>query len=208
MKRKVRAVLPLATLLVIGSICGCSSGASTEKPFSADPTGSAVSDDYLEKSSVELATQLGIDNPPSVEVVRVIDLNDWADTLVACLNTAGYSVTKTPDGEGVDFSAVSDESLAKSFRLAQYVCEMSYPVAQKYMEPLTEDQLESLYKYRSDELIDCLEANGASVVVTPPSWEVFLETGGAWSPYEEVRPDPATYATLEKNCPQTPESLY
>lgn len=154
-----------------------------------------------------MAQNLGITDPPNVEMVRVIELEEWAPVQIACMNEAGFAATLTDDGEGISWPALTDGSLIENMNLARYVCEVKYPVDPRFYDPLTNDQLRFLYAYRSGELIDCLAAAGYSVS-GPPSESVFIESEGVWSPYSDIRVSEGDSGLLQRKCPQNPDELY
>ncbi len=168
-----------------------------------------VSASYMEQYADDLAQSLGIASPPPVEIVRVIRLDEWANTQVDCLRGEGFDVQLTQDGQGVEAASSMDEALFEASRLARYICQLAYPVAQKYMEPLSEERLQVLYDYRVIDLVRCLESEGHSGWSSPPSRQVFVESGGLWSPFEGLDTLTAEqYGAIAKECPQTPVSIY
>lgn len=114
----------------------------------------------------------------------------------------------TEDGEGIAFPEIDDPALAASLAEARYVCEVEYPVDPIYYEPLSTAQLKELYSYRVGDLIACLEDNGYSVDVAPPSETLFVESGGEWSPYAELSIASSDLAEISRTCPQVPSTLY
>ncbi|WP_159500333.1 hypothetical protein [Microbacterium sp. 18062] len=163
---------------------------------------------YLEENARILAGSLGITDPPQVEASRLIDLSEWASTQAACLAEEGYNVSVTTDGEGLSYPPLTDAVAAAAFNMAIFTCEVRYPVDPKYTEPLTDERLRILYTYRSTTLIECLEDAGYPPSSSPPSKSVFIESGGAWSPYEDISVAQERYAALSAACPQVPEDFY
>lgn len=154
-----------------------------------------------------LAESMGIESPPVVTPIRVIRLDEWAETQIECLREAGYDVTFTMDGEGVSFPPM-DEALIPSLDEARYICELQYPVDPMYYEPLSNKQLKKLYAYRATDLVDCLESEGYAVAVAPPSETSFVESGGTWNPYEHVSISSKDLGHVSQACPQVPPDLW
>jgi len=163
---------------------------------------------YLDETATALAGQLGIVDPPKVELVRLITLNEWAPTQIACLQEAGFDATETADGQGIRYPQIEDPTLRQSLNLAIYTCELKYPTQLKYMTPLSTDALTKLYEYRTGDLVSCLEREGYSVEPDPPSLAVFIQTNAGWSPFEDIKIAEADMKRVFAECPQTPESIY
>jgi hypothetical protein len=147
---------------------------------------------------------------PGAEVVREIEPNEWATTIADCVSQAGFPATPLPDG-GVSYAEIPSEQL-EARTIADFVCFVQYPVAEKYLKPFNEDQLRSLYTYWTTELPVCLETFELDVGV-PPSEQVFLETydtPSTWNPYAvalaSVSED--TYNSVVVTCPQFPDTLW
>lgn len=194
----------LVALVLFGSflLAGCSDSDQDAKGLS-DPA--VVT--YLAEQGRALAQSYGLSDPPSVDPIRLIALDEWGSTQVQCLVEAGFDVTSSSDGEGISFSGITDPALQESLNYARYTCEMQYPVAPQYMEPLSEDRLARLYAYRVNVLIPCLEDAGQRIS-PPPSEMTFIESGGAWSPFEDVSAASEEITELMVSCPQIPADLY
>lgn len=202
------ALLAVAGALVLAT-AGCTTvPAEGETPSSEVGELDQATLQYLEDNAAALAGQLGIDTPPDVKPVRLIRLQEYASTQIACLQAAGYNVDFTVDGEGVAYPAISDPALQESFNLAIYTCELQYPVQHRYLVPLTAEGLKMLYAYRAGELITCLEGLGYNVSSEAPSETVFVQSGGMWSPYETLAIPPEDAKQVYRDCPQTPDDVY
>lgn len=201
---------PMAIVLCVGTalvVAGCATGTQVSES-AAKRSSDASLRAYLESNASSLATNYGILDPPEIEMIRLIELDEWADTQRECLREAGFDVELTADGEGLAYPPAADAAVTKNLNLAIYTCEMKYPVDPKYMAPLTPVQLEKLYQYRAGELVSCLEGHGYTVPTQPPSQEVFVEDGGQWSPYEGVAIDDGDLRRVAEACPQVPATLY
>lgn len=96
-----------------------------------------------------------------------------------------------------------------ALNIAIYTCEARFPVSPKYMEPLTHRQLTALYLYRLTTLIDCLDNEGFTIAEPPPSETTFVESGGAWSPYELLPGlSDEDLRRISEACPQVPRDFY
>ncbi len=143
-----------------------------------------------------------------MEVIRLVSLDEWGPAQVDCLQEAGFDVSPTPDGDGVRFPEVTEPGLVASLNEARYRCELEYPVELKYVTPLSNAQLEAVYEYRTGDLIECLEEEGFRVASDAPSETVFIESGGAWSPYGSISSSTTDIAQVRDRCPEVLMSVY
>lgn len=185
------AFLVIATLTT-----GCGGEGSTESGQSVDQVGVA-------EQQEQLAAALRIDDPPAVEVVRVVTPEERGALVDACLAEQGF-----PVGEG---SPGIPESQMEAFDLAQFVCMARYPVDPELSGTWTEVQTAIQYEWTINTLIPCLEARGFEIEDVP-SRSVFIETwftDSAFLPYAQLPLQSITnveFAALEQECPQTPPS--
>ncbi|MEW2014321.1 hypothetical protein [Microbacterium oleivorans] len=190
------------TLSVLSAgLAGCTSAA----PPDNDAAEEAPS---FEAEAAALAESLGIESPPDVKQVRAISLAEWGPTMIQCLKDSGWNATATDDGQGIVYPTVTEPGRTESLNIAIYTCEVQYPVERKYVTPLSDAQLEKLYVYRSTDLIDCLEAEGYDIEADVPSMSVFIESEGAWSPYEGITLTPDAVAEINEACPQIPDDIW
>ena len=203
---RAEAPRPLAFTLIAAVLLLAGCTAASEGPTGGDLNDPGVAS-YLEENSRALASNYGISDPPDIAPVRLIALDEWAKTQISCLTDAGFEVEETADGEGIQFPVIEEQSLRTALNLAIYTCEMQFPVAPKYMEPLSFEQLERLYDYRSGALVECLEQEGYASLEPAPSKDVFVESGGQWSPYEGQTFGDETQR-INEECPQVPGDFY
>lgn len=134
-----------------------------------------------------------------IDWYRVVNLE------IQCLNDQGFAVEVIPPGDGISFSGVSSEQLEAANR-AFWACQAGLNLPE-YTEP-THDELEEHYYYLL-ELSECVEAEGYATT-DAPSLDVFIESGGAWSPYDLVANDLQMGITewyaLNVACPQSPRN--
>lgn len=210
MSRSVLLAVVAGAIVLATTACaadGNAPGLPSSTPISAGDLDAGTLA-YLDANAKSFADQLGIADPPDIQPIRLITLNEWASTQIACLNEAGFDATETPDGQGVSYPQLTDSTLKESLNLAIYTCEVQYPAQQKYMTPLSDKGLEDLYEYRTGELLSCLEKEGYSVEAAPPSQTVFVQSGGAWSPFSEISFAEEDLKRVYTACPQTPDSVY
>lgn len=210
--RAVSSVGDLSVALVALCLCaGCSATGDGRAPAPASvdaqlPTGPAADqgtadEAYLERYREDLAELHGVEDPPSVEVVRRVAPAEQSALVGACMEERGWPVEVDPEGGVV--ASVPDQQVTQ-LNESWYVCWASYPPLEQYLRPLDDEQLGRLYDYYVDELTPCLRAEGHAV--DPPSRERWLHdraTGQDWMPYFDVEGAPDE--ELERRCPASPE---
>lgn len=210
---QLRRAFLLAALTTTVALTACTLGTPPPATPGISGQGEELIDDpdlraELASEAAILAEQLGILDPPPVEPIRLIEPDEYGETMVRCLNDAGFTAQLTADGEGVSYPHLETASMIESLDYARYVCESQFPLMRKYLAPLSGEQLSLLYHYRADELIDCLSAEGYPVTQPSPGLELFVSSGGAWSPYEGLDIAGEDVYRLFSSCPQDPEDLY
>lgn len=204
--RRNRAAAAVMMPLVLVLALGCTSVPDVQ-PDEAAPS---VSQQLDEKWAAFSAIYPEVTRP-TVEVVEVLNLENWAETIATCLVDEGFSVNVTPDN-GLEWSAVP-EAQQQSFALAQYVCDARYPLNPKLNVPLDGEQLTELYDYFADELVPCLESEGFAISAMP-SRQAFIDdyyTERSWSPYSDVVGNVESddrWHEINEACPQEPGTLY
>lgn len=164
----------------------------------------------------ELAARHRLENPPQdVVFERYISLDEYAEVLVPCLTEQGIPAHASADG-GITFGDIPPEQALLQAE-AIYRCEVRFPIHPMFSEPLNDEQLRRLYRYLTEDLRNCIEAEGYETT-SPPSEEVFIESyydpgAVAWSPWPIDDPrlqDQAEWGRLSEVCPQSPpmELLY
>lgn len=206
---------PAAILLAAGAAMSLSSCTSAGSPPAPQTT---LNDDAIMTARLveleALAEQLQIDDPPEVELVRFVDSNEWLATQVDCLHQAGYPVTTTEDGAGIDFSGIpaAQSQRGSPMYVAIYTCQAQYSSDPKDSQPLNDIQLSALYDYYTKSQVPCLEKQGITVA-SAPSRQTFIETyfgktTPGWTPYSSIDLKTVTdeeWALLNRACPQSPE---
>lgn len=203
------AVTAICGTLVLG---GCAATPPAAPDASSPPrTGDVIDqvDAYWDYVSSRVPTA----ERPDVDRVRFVDPIEWPTVQAECMHAAGFPDTAvSPDG-GLSPGALAPGQ-EDAYLLARYVCVAQHPIDPKYSVPLTEQQIQAVYRYYVDDLIPCLEREGYTVPA-PPSVEVFIETFGTsqWMPYAKVfGTDPSIpiseYYRVSAACPQWPSDLY
>jgi hypothetical protein len=211
MRSRAFAAVTIAALL----LTGCATvppGTATPAVHSALPT----PDELTETERTEIAAGLEADalarlthafpeaTIPAVARERFIDIEDYAEVMAQCLNESGLNATAESDGGFVTEIPTGQE---EAYAIGDYTCHLKFPVDPRYFAPLNESQLTYLYDYLTGELTDCLETNGYDIE-EPPTREAFSNSEGDWSPYTDLNPPGSLWASLEKQCPQSPEGLF
>lgn len=206
------AVALALAALVVAATAGCSISTG-EYPGTVE-VGDLSQATKLQMIRDQLAAEadaFGILEPPIVDIVRIVPLNEWAQTIVDCMVEAGFPAVLTDDGEGVSYSGVAPE-LAQQLDLAQYVCDAKYPVDPANSIPLNDSQLQFLYWYFTGELTECLIDEGYEVE-RAPSYAVFSEgyndPSSTWSPYASIISSQVSADELNRLfgvCQQLPDS--
>ena len=133
-----------------------------------------------------IAIMLGVENPPTVELVREITPQEQAPIMKECLSEQGFTVQT----HGTSWSAEYPQGQHDAYALASYTCNAQYPLLPVYYQRMNEDTLRSLYEWETTVIVPCLEARGHQVDV--PSLERYIDNyvvrDRQWSPEP---PDPA-----------------
>ena len=200
--RAARWVVP-AGILVMLLLSGCSE--PSPEPLDADALLEQASQDRRDRLEEQFP---GIEIPV-VERVRTVSPGEWADVQVACLLEEGFEAQATDDGGVTVVDMPADQR--EAYQLASFICGEKYPLDAVYIAPLSDAQIELIYRYQTTELTECLSEQGFEID-TPPSLEVFEEgyrSDGVWNPYQYVNVGSnEAWADVNRKCPQLPEGLY
>lgn len=170
-------------------VCLFSSACSSENPHLTPAQDEETSglDDRAEYGR-SLAQELGVLDPPRVDLVREIGPNrEGAELVFGCMIEFGYNYEFEEYGDGVsiDMRGVDQDAWARDM----YICSMKYPLEGKFREPWDSDRWGALYDYWTQEYMPCLADYGYEVE-SPPSREVFVAQGMSgsdlWMPAESV----------------------
>lgn len=146
--------------------------------------------------------------PPVVEPVRTITVEEWQVVYHDCMAELGFPSTVDQHGQqGISFDRAHEDDMGR----ASYTCTARYPLDEARMQPFDLAQLRLLYDWRVEETIPCIAAAGITPP-EPPSFESFVARYAAtgyehWSPIGEIDMPPDA---PEGWCPDTPpdEILY
>ncbi|WP_162802058.1 hypothetical protein [Ornithinimicrobium murale] len=192
-----RATHVCVALGVSGAIlAGCSGEDSSTAEQSLSPEIYAA---YLE----QISNMYEVADPPSVDIVRVVNPDEQLDLIAGCMQEEGWPATAVKDG-GLQYQNIPEQKSAinESF----YACFAQYPLAEEFLA-VGPDHYEELYDYFVNEVKPCLEGQGIAIS-DPPSFESWLavaeqDEGKHWDPTVEI-PDSADFQALQEICPQNP----
>ena len=144
---------------------------------------------------------------PNVEIVRVVDFDEWAGAVADCLTDAGFVATAYP-GHGIEFSTRPDD---EAYAMAAYICHAQYPMEARYLRELTDAELGQLYDYWVSDLRPCLDARGIATSKRPPSRAKFIigYENGSWTPYTDrlKQIDLDEFERIAAECPRYPSLI-
>jgi hypothetical protein len=210
MRRKFIPVITVlsASILLTGcagaSVPTPDSSGATSSPMPPSPVTPAVSTSLADSIELQrqdeeelLRSRVPDVDVPYVQTVRAVAFEELAEVRAACLSQQGWAVSVAEDGRGIEYTLQPSQESA--YALAEYHCNVEYPLLADYV---MSENLDALYTYYVEELIACVEAAGQSIPA-PPSRQAFVG-GEAWSPYDFVNLADAQRAALETACPQHP----
>ncbi|WP_168627205.1 hypothetical protein [Cryobacterium sp. BB307] len=201
----------MGVLILAIATTGCATTEADGDPV--DTTSSLTDAQIIEESLDQHWNQVQTQYPsavrPSVEIVRTISTDEWAQVMADCLTEEGFSSVRANDDGSIEWGDISQ---VQAFDVARYVCTAKFPRDPKYQRPLTDAQLDRLYLYYVGDLTECLTGLGYQIS-PPPSQQVFRETyyEDAWLPIADAasRADsPEKWAEIVRRCPQAPDDLY
>ena len=149
---------------------------------------------------------------PEAALVRSVSMDERGSVMAQCLSEEGFPGA-TPGALGSYRIADVPSEQDEAFMIANYVCNVRYPLDPKYDVQLTDSQLSVLYTYFSDSLAPCLEGLGFDVPPRPSEQsfiDSYEETGG-WPIYDGVAAavsDETEWNQVNRECPQLPVDLY
>lgn len=197
-------------LLGLGLLAGCQASESQEEWPSGDPPSEdelqSIHEQFLDDAWRQVTTFFPDAQRPEVTTVRFISVHEWAQVKSDCLRELGFETQAMPDG-GVSFAAIPAEQ-QESLQIASYQCEASYPIHPRLQLPLTDDEIDHLYRYLTVDLTTCLTAQGQRVPAAP-SLEAYRSGTRSgqlqWSPYDEViTSSHEEWLDLQETCPLEP----
>lgn len=180
----------LALAVIVGaSLAACSPSGGEGLP---EPTASfdAADLEQREANLADLAASLGITDRPDVDLIRFVDYLESTGAHIGCLQAAGFPVTRTMDGLGIDTSMIpaAQSKEGGPLSIALYTCNAQYTLLSDGDELLDEEGLSKLYDRYTDQEVPCLESYGIDVGDVP-SRETFIDTYytlDGWIPWTNV----------------------
>ncbi len=210
-----------AAVAMAGAVSACSTSTGVKGSGLAHglDSSSVLSAGQLESLRMEhlaiVAKGMHLADPPKVELVRWIDLKDYAAVNVTCLLDQGFPA-RADGGQGIVYGEEVPVSQDRAYTVAIYTCEARYPVHPYYSLPPSRAALSKLYDWYVKVSRPCLERAGYDIPAPPSSetWtEAYLAKGqDLWTPWSSI-PWPSlgegTRTSLEETCPQGPDpSVY
>lgn len=163
MSRLARTVLLLS---FFGAVAGCSSSS----------TGTSANSSESGETTVATGSAAALPTAPPQDT--------YASTMIACMASKGWTVERNGD-DGIKAQFPPDQFEQATQDQQDCVDETGFGIAPL---PPSEQQLRALYDARVEQRQCLMDAGFA--VSDPPSVEVFVQSGGAWSAFlVEISPD-------------------
>src|SRR5699024_6148130 len=108
-------------------------------------------------------------DPPSVEIVRVVEPDEQLELVAECMQEGGWPETQLSNG-GLRYENLPEQE--EAMNEAFYTCFASYPLVEEFLA-VDREHYEELYAYFVNELKPCLESQGLEIT-EPPSLESWL----------------------------------
>ena len=127
--------LAVAAVPVGGALLDQSVGGSVAAPANAPaPAPGDLTTPSVEEQRADAAEMFGITDPPAAPVVALVTPEEKEALVTACLAAGGYTLT-----EG---SYAIPNAEVDAFHLAEYICDVSYPIDPSYVGvPADEDRV-------------------------------------------------------------------
>ncbi len=152
-------------------------------------------------------------HPPRVRLIRWTTIDTYDATMATCLNDAGFTTTEPAPGGGLSYGTNGiDETQAKAYNTAEYVCAARFSLKPKYATDWTPSQLGLVYDYDYEALAPCLRERGYAVPPAPSREDFirdfFSPNTSRWDPYAAISPpEPLNLQQeLYDSCPPRPLS--
>jgi hypothetical protein len=181
--------LAIAAALTL-SLLGCTEPAR-ESPPANDPLAEALA--LRDAQLSELATSLGLTDPPTTELVQWVTPEEARDAWLGCLTNAG--VAATPVG-------ASEMAFDPADAEAVWICKAKYTLDPRVAHKLGSDKLSIIYRYFVDVQVPCLEEHGFVIEDAEPEtrFKPHYYSDHPWIPYHSVPAEDVT-AELIAACP-------
>ncbi len=196
-----------AAVLVL--LAGCAASGRPDASETHEPTPTLTPAPSVSQTPVtradylaQMARMFRVEDPPTVEVVRVIEPEEALPLVYQCLSEAGFPVSAN------GAISVPNDQLV-TLNLNYYICFAKYPVDERYLQPMTADQHRFVRTYVIESAIPCLAGLGYSIA-PPPTEETYLESVGTSEQYStssELSKLGLSSGEIESaitRCPETP----
>lgn len=207
-----------ATLLLLMSLAlpaGCAgpnadttsapAAAATAAPPSASSTkdGQEITTERrttIAADLAQLAEAFGIQDPPEVDIIRMVP--DWEAPVVQaeCMNEQGWAWS----ADGLQGPELTGLAQREAHDLAWYICKAKFPSNPDHnLAQLSDEQKKLAYEYYAVTLVGCLREHGETIDDVP-SERTFIErfdVEGPWSAYQQLDLPRAKLQELEEACP-------
>ena len=181
-------ILAIAATLALGLI-GCTAPA-TEEPASSELSEAlALRDAQL----ADLATFLGVTDPPPTALVQWVTPEEARDAWVTCLAAAGV-VAEAVGAADIDVDAAEAEAV--------WICKAQYTLDPRVAHQLGSEKLSIIYRYFVDVQVPCLEDRGFVIEEAEPEtrFKPHYYSDHPWIPYHSIPAEEVT-AELIAACP-------
>lgn len=179
---------PLATVGLSLVLSGCAPSSGTGPQGVSPEVAPITHDEELERLAFQFG--LGPEGLPQVDVVREISPEESKEVTAECMTEQGFP----PDQGGGPMSWTTPDGQLLGLNTALYVCQAKYPVAHRYRESLSREQLELVYDHQVEVMVPCIRGLGYDVP-EPPTPERFLERNGTWEELAQLEPQVVQDAT-------------
>jgi hypothetical protein len=200
---RIGSWLAVAGLVVVLSACS-----AADKPHSE--TLSQKLAHAADQAWTELSAKYPDAKRPAAKLVKLTSPDSWPDAMVGCMHDAGFADVTVGDDQSIQSGSIPTAQ-SQDYDVAMYACGVMFPLDPKYSEPLTNRQVDLLYRYYKDSLAPCLEKQGYTISAAP-SLQVFEQSyqSGPWLPYAQVADSvtPEQLTALKKICPELPPDLW
>lgn len=205
-RRRAAGVLGVAAVVggIAGGLVGLGAAGSDAVPATAVANGAQAAQGMsLEEQRTQLAAELGITDPPEVQVIRLVVPEERGHLVDACLAQRGWVQDATSGG----YEVPADQTAR--WDLDNFICMSSYPVDPDRGGTWTDAQTAIQYDWTITTVLPCLDALGYTVTVPPPSRADFIADWWTdpYYPFAHVEGitalSNAESDLLNAQCPQT-----
>ncbi len=163
--------------------------------------GTALGMPGVDEQRAQWAAELGITDPPEVPVIRLVVPEEKQALVEDCMAREGFTL--------VEGAYVVPDEQKPAFDLAQYVCQVSYPIDPTRGGAWTDTQTAIQYEWTVDTVLPCLRALGYRVLGEVPTRQEFLDSWARDEPYYPFAHiagkdslSNEQWTSLERSCPQ------